>query len=198
MCICTDTFVYISAGYNGKIKFIASHSARHSILLLSFIISYMYTYFFFRVIINLLYSLLLSSTVGYLPSRSTCCTHMSRILVSACSATKTKNKSVDREGRARARERKCAMSVNGIVSRTTNVYTYWSVTHKSFIFNNFVHWFIFMEFVDIVSLTAHYIEYCNHRYKMSSRHWIGTPMSFGQASEEFHCCARIRVIVSNK
>lgn len=47
MCICTDTFVYISAGYNGKIKFIASHSARHSILLLSFIISYMYTYFFF-------------------------------------------------------------------------------------------------------------------------------------------------------
>lgn len=197
MCICTDTFFYISAGYNGKIKFIASHSARHSILLLSFIISYMYTYFFFG------WSLICCILRCCHPQLATY-RHVAHVVHTwavywfRLAAQQKQKKNLWTERAARAREKKCAMSVNGIVSRTTNVYTYWSVTHKSFIFNNFVHWFIFMEFVDIVSLTAHYIEYCNHRYKMSSRHWIGTPMSFRQASEEFHCSARIRVIVSNK
>lgn len=134
MCICTDTFVYISAGYNGKIKFIASHSARHSILLLSFIISYMYTYFFFRVIINLLYSLLLSSTVGYLPSRSTCCTHMSRILVSACSATKRKtNLWTERAARARARENVQCQWMGSYLAQQMYIRTEQLHTNRSFL-----------------------------------------------------------------
>lgn len=48
-----ETHLFISALVTSKIKFIASHSARHSILLLSFII--LFETLFFSVVINLLY-----------------------------------------------------------------------------------------------------------------------------------------------